>query len=90
MARGETAFVTNQHLWLWAPACAGATQAYCAALIAQVTLTVIDSVSSPGATGVGALPAIGAAILLRKTGGEAAPSSEMLSGSPSVTPAALA
>jgi hypothetical protein len=57
-------------------------------LIAQVTPTVTDSVSSPGATGA-ALAAIGAATLLRNTG-TAAPSSEMLIGSPSVTPAALA
>ena len=60
---------------------------YCAGLIAQDTLTVTDSVSSPCATGAPA--AIGAAILPRNTGA-GAPSSEMLSGSPSVTPAALA
>src|SRR5207244_1264921 len=60
---------------------------YCLALIAQDTLTVTESVSSPCATGAPA--AIGAAILPRYNG-TGAPSSEMLIGSPSVTPAALA
>src|SRR5262249_35358200 len=67
----------------------GRQRGYCP-LIAQVTLTVIDSCSSPGATGAAELTAIGAAILLRKPGGGAAPSSVMLIGSPSVTPAAFA
>ena len=31
------------------------TSNYCAGLIAQVTLTLIDNCSSPGATGVGAI-----------------------------------
>jgi hypothetical protein len=60
---------------------------YCAALIAQDTLTVTESVSSPCATGAPA--AMGDAILPRCSG-TGAPSSEMLMGSPSVTPAALA
>ena len=61
---------------------------YCAfGLIAQDTFTDTESVSSPCATGAPA--AIGAAILPRNIGA-GAPSSEMLSGSPSVTPAALA
>ena len=62
--------------------------AYCAAcLIAQVTLTETDKVSSPCATGVAA--AIGIA-LPRNSGTTGAPASEMLKGAPSVTPAALA
>src|ERR1700742_2308750 len=62
---------------------------YCAAcLIAQETCTVTDNVSWPGAIGV---PAIGAAAILAwNTGAGATPFSEMLSGAPSVTPAALA
>src|ERR1700710_2642822 len=61
---------------------------YSFGLIAQDTLTVTDSVSSPCATGAdAAMPPT--AILLRNTGAEP-PSSEMPSGSPSVTPAALA
>src|SRR6478609_5101629 len=60
---------------------------YSFGLIAQVTLTVTDSVSSPCATCAPA--AMGAAILPRYSGTEE-PSSEILSGSPSVTPAALA
>src|SRR6201996_2630209 len=63
------------------------TFSYCACLIAQVTLTVTDSVSSPCATGVAA---IGAAILARKIGPGEPPPSEMLSGAPRLTPAALA
>ena len=64
-------------------------RSYCPVLIAQVTLTDTDSVSSPCAIGVGAAAAMGKAILPRNTGC-GAPSSEMLKGAPSVTPAALA
>src|SRR6185312_3149051 len=60
---------------------------YIAGLIAQDTLTVTERVSSPCATGVGA---IGAATILARKTGAAEPSSAMLSGAPSVTPAALA
>ncbi len=56
-------------------------------LIAQDTLTLTDSVSSPCDTGAAAIGAM--AILLRNIGTDALPS-EMLSGVPSVTPAALA
>ena len=63
------------------------TEDYSFGLIAQETLTVTDSVSSPGATCAPA--AMGAATLLRNTG-VAPPSSETLMGSPSVTPAAFA
>ena len=61
---------------------------YCpCGLIAQDTLTVTCSVSSPGATGAeAAMPAA----ILRNGAGPGAPSSEMLTGEPSVTPAALA
>jgi hypothetical protein len=56
--------------------------------MAQDTFTVTNSVSSPCITGAAA--AMGAmGILLRDTGADALPS-EMLSGVPRVTPAALA
>jgi hypothetical protein len=60
---------------------------YCSCLMAQDTFTVTDNVSSPSATGAAAMGA--RAILLRNTGADVLPS-EMLSGAPSVTPAALA
>src|ERR1700744_5410902 len=58
---------------------------YCPGLIAQVTFTVIDSVSSPCATGVDVAP-IGAASRLTLNIGAARPPSEMPKGVPSVTP----
>src|SRR5689334_18975030 len=57
-------------------------------LIAQVTATEIDSVSSPCAIGVG-VAAMPATILLRNIGC-GGPPSEIPRGTPSVTPAALA
>src|SRR5580658_4405221 len=66
---------------------AGTTTGYGSGLIAQETLTVTPIVSSPCATGAEA--AIGAASL-RNCIGAGKPSSEILIGAPSVTPAALA
>ena len=57
-------------------------------IIAQLTFTVTDSVSSPGATAAGA--AIGAVAILALNSGTGAPPSDTLSGEPSVTPVALA
>ena len=62
---------------------------YCSfGLIAQLTFTVTDSVSSPGATAAGA--AIGAVAMRPLNNGIGEPPSETLSGAPSVTPVALA
>ena len=61
---------------------------YSFGLIAQDTLTVTESVSSPCDTG--AADAAMPPAIFRDRIGPGEPSSEMLSGAPSATPAALA